>query len=199
LFAFGETLEATEEDAAVVERVIGVSPGRRQRVNGAEPWLTGPASDLFGAAQFVSVPKMTETMAQATDAEMEAARQLVAAMFRFLPLVARMMGAVLGDNYAGMAGLGQLDEQPDIAVMLVPMVVAMLRAGWQENLETIAAAVQPFPELVASLGRILEMPRSEIDRNLSGQPAQVRRNAELLIDAALEGRFDEAPRRQDRS
>jgi hypothetical protein len=198
LFAFGETVEATEQDAAVVEKVLGVSPGRRQRVNEAGPWLTGPALDLFDAAEVVALPKMVETMAQATDAELEAARPFVAGMFRILPLIARMIGAVFGDNHAGMAGLGQLDDQPDIAVMMVPMFIGMIRAGWQENLEAVAAALGPIPELADSIKRILEMSSTEIAHNLQGQPAEVQRSAQRLIDAALDGRLDESPRRLER-
>lgn len=37
------------------------------------------------------------------------------------------------DNYIGLAGLGQLDQQPEFVIYLVPMVIAMLKAGWKEN------------------------------------------------------------------
>ncbi|MGW4982635.1 hypothetical protein [Streptomyces mirabilis] len=197
LFAFGETLDTTEEEAATVEKVLGVSPGRRQRVNGAGPWLVGPAQDLFDAAQFISVPRMAETLVDATDVELESARQLVAMLFRFLPLVARMIGAVFdNDNYAGLEGVGLLDEHPEFVMLLVPMVVGMIRAGWQENLDTIATALEPFPALAAEIRRVLDLPANEVGRNLEGQPAAVQRHARLLIDAAVDGKLDQAPHRK---
>lgn len=197
LFAFGETLDTTEEEAATVERVLGVSSGRRQRVDGGGPWLVGPAQDLFDAAQFVSVPSMAETLVNATDVELESARQLVAMLFRFLPLVARMIGAVFGnDNYAGMEGVGHLDEHPEFVMLLVPMVVGMIRAGWQENLDSIATALEPFPALVAEIRHVLDLPSNEVGRSLEGQPAAVQRRAQLLIDAAMDGKLDWAPRRR---
>lgn len=197
LFAFGETLDTTEEEAATVERVLGVSPGRRQRVAGGGPWLVGPAKDLLDAAQVVSVPRLAETLMDATDAELESARQLVAMLFRFLPLVARMIGAVSGhDNYAGMEGVGRLDEHPEFVMLLVPMVVGMIRAGWQENLDAMVTALEPFPALTAEIRRVLDMPFSEVEDNLTDAPAAVQRRARLLIDAALDGKLDEAPHRR---
>jgi len=197
LFAFGETLDTTEEEAETVERVLGVSPGRRQRVDGDGPWLVGPAQDLFDAAQVISVPRMAETLVDATDAELESARQLVAMLFRFLPLVARMIGAVFGnDNYAGMERVGHLDDHPEFVMLLVPMVVAMIRAGWQENLDTIATALEPFPALTAEIRRVLDMPSNEVERNLEGQPAAVQRQAHRLIEAAVDGKLNQAPHRR---
>ncbi|MER6425782.1 hypothetical protein [Streptomyces sp. NPDC001137] len=197
LFAYGETLDTTEEQAATVERVLGVSPGRRQRVDGDGPWLVGPAQDLFDAAQVISVPRMAETLVDATDSELESARQLVAMLFRFLPLVARTIGAVFGnDNYAGMEGMGHLDDHPEFVMLLVPMVIGMIRAGWQENLDTIATALEPFPALTAEIRRVLDMPSNEVESNLKGQPAAVQRRAHLLIDAALDGKLDQAPHRR---
>ncbi|MFG2276030.1 hypothetical protein ACGFNY_40500 [Streptomyces chartreusis] len=197
LFAFGETVDTTEEEASTVEKVLGVLPGRRQGVNGSGPWLVGPARDLFDAAQFVSVPRMAETAIEATDAELESARPIVAMLFRILPLVAKMIGALFGnDNYTGMQGVGHLNENPEFVMLLVPMVVGMIRAGWQENLDTIATALEPFPALVADIERVLDLPSKQVERNLEGQPAPVQHRARLLIDAALDGKLDQAPRRQ---
>ncbi|MGW8485187.1 hypothetical protein [Streptomyces sp. NPDC055886] len=58
-----------EPEAETIEKVLGVSPGRRQRIEGAVPWLAGPASLLVGAADFVSLPRMTEALDGATEAE----------------------------------------------------------------------------------------------------------------------------------
>lgn len=74
--------------------------------------------------------------------------------------------------------------------------VRMIRAGSRESLEGLAAALAPIPELAASLRRIPDMSSKEITHNLRCQSAEVRRTAELLIDAVVEGRLDESPRRR---
>lgn len=196
LFAFGETLDTTEEAARTVEQVLGVSPGRSQRVNGAGPWLVGPAQDLLDAAQFLSLPTMAR-IAETTARELESARHLVAMLFKFLPLVARTICAVSDDsNYAGMEGIGSLDELPEFALLLVAIVIGMIRAGWQENLHMIATALEPFPDLAADIRRVLQIPASKVEENLKNQPPGVERQAPLLINAAVDGKLDQAPHRR---
>jgi hypothetical protein len=108
-----------------------------------------------------------------------------------LPLMIRMIGAIFGDeNYAGLAGLSRIDQHPETVTYLVPMVIAMLRAGWAENLETVASALRPFPEMAERVQHILGMPAATVEANLEGQPAEVRERAHRLIDAAIEGQLD---------
>ena len=103
----------------------------------------------------------------------------------------RMVGVMFGDdNYTGMAGFGQLVQQPESVIFLVPVVIAMLKAGWQENLDAVTTALQPFPELAAQAQQILDMPAAEVEANMASQPAPVRERGERLIKAAIEGRFE---------
>lgn len=191
VFGLGETIEATAAEATAVERVMGIANGRRQRVEGAGPWLTGPPEDLFGAGAITGLPHLLNAIANASDAELTSARQTVIALFRHLPLMARMLNAVSGeDNYAGFAALSQLDQHPEVVVYIVPMIVAMQRAGWNENLEAVTSALEPFPELAAQAERILAMPASTLEANLAGKPADVQKRARRLIDAAIEGKLD---------
>jgi len=122
MFALGERVDATPEDAATVERVLGIAPsGRRHHVYDAEPWLTGPAEAIFAAAEVVALPKVLQAVETATHAELETARQFVVALFRYLPLMARMMAVLFEDeNYAGMAGLQRVDERPELVLLMVP-------------------------------------------------------------------------------
>jgi hypothetical protein len=192
MFGLGEKPEATAQDAVLVERVLGMAPnGRRQTIDGAGPWLTGPAEDLFSAAEIVALPNLAAALASASEAEFATARQIAAAMFRHLPLMIRMIGAIFGDeNYAGLAGLSQIDQHPETVTYLVPMVIAMLRAGWAENLETVASALRPFPEMAERVQRILAMPAATVEANLAGESTDVRDRAYRLIEAAIEGQFD---------
>jgi hypothetical protein len=192
LFGLGQAIDGPAHDAALVENVMGIAPnGRRHSIDDAEPWLTGPAEDLFAAAGVVGLPRLAEAVADASDAQLAAARQTVVALFQYLPLMIRMVGVMFGDdNYIGLAGLGQLDQQPEFVTYLVPMVIAMLKAGWQENLDAVTAALQPALELAARAQRILDMPNVEVQANLARQPAADRERGERLIEAAIEGKFE---------
>jgi hypothetical protein len=191
-FGLGETVDGTPAEGAAIERVLGISPnGRRRSIADTGPWLTGPAEDLFGAASITGLPHLLDAVAGASEADLAAARQTVVALFRHLPVMARMIGVMFGDdNYTGLAGAGQIDQHPETVVYIVPTVIAMLKAGWNENLDAVTSALQPVPELVAQAQRILDMPAATIEANLAGQPADVRERAQRLIDAAIEGKFD---------
>jgi hypothetical protein len=192
LFGLGEQTETTAQDAVLVERVLGIAPnGRRQTIDGTGPWLTGPAEDLFSAAETVALPNLAEALTNASEAQLATARQIAITLFRHLPLMIRMLGAISGDeNYTGLAGLSQLDEHPETVIYLIPMVIAMLRAGWAENLEAIAAALRPFPDLADKAQHILGVPAETVEANLAGKPTEVRERAHRLINAAIEGQFD---------
>ncbi len=102
----------------------------------------------------------------------------------------RMLSVMFSEeNYAGLAAFGQLDQHPEAVVFIVPMVLAMQKAGWRENLDTVTSALQPFPDLAAQANRILDMPAATINANLTEQPAETRVRAYRIIAAAIEGQF----------
>lgn len=192
MFGLGDTIEGTAEEAATVERVLGITPnGRRHAIADTGPWLTGPAEDLFDAANFVGLPHLLAAVTNASDAELTAARQTVIALFRHLPLMVRMIGALFDDdNYTGLASMSQMDQNPEFVVYIVPIVIAMLRAGWKDNLEAITSALSQAPGLAAQARHILDMPAPEVEANMMGQPPEVHERAHRIIEAALEGHFD---------
>lgn len=194
MFALGERVDATAEDAATIERVLGIAPnGRRHRVYDTEPWLTGPAEAIFDAADVVALPKVLQAMETATDTELETARQFVLVLLRCLPLMARMIAALFAnENYAGMAGLQHMDQYPELVLLMVPWVVGALRAGWQENLRAIAAALAPVPELIAQTEQILDMPAKTLEANMSGQSLQAQQTIQRIITAAIDGKLKPA-------
>jgi hypothetical protein len=194
-FGLGETLPGAAEDAAVIERVLGLAPsGRRNAVADAGPWLTGPAEDLLDAADIIALPHLLAAVHDASDAELTAARQTVAVLFRHLPLMIRMLGAMFDDdNYTGLAGLRQIDQHPESLTYIVPLVIAMLRVGWKENLDAVTSALRPFPDLAERAQRLLDLPVTTLTANLAGQPAEVRERVKRIIDAAIEGELDTEP------
>jgi hypothetical protein len=192
LFGLGESIEATPADAAVVERALGVAPnGRRHRIFDADPWLTGPAEDLFAASSITGLPALLQAVETSTDAGIAAARQTIIGLVYHLPLMIRMIGVMFGDeNYMGLGNLGQMDGNPDFVMFFAPMVIAMQRAGWDENLKMITAGLATFPEIASQAQRILEMPAEVVRANMAGQTAEQKRQAQRLIEAALEGKLD---------
>ena len=194
-FGLGETLPVTAEDAAVVEGVLGLAPnGRRNTIADAGPWLTGPAEDLLDAGGIVGLPHLLAAVNAASDADLMAARQTVAVLFRHLPLMIRMLGAMFGDdNYTGLAGLRQIDQNPESLTYLVPLVIAMLQVGWKENLDAVTSALSPFPALAERAQHLLDLPSATLTANLAGQPAETCERVQRIINAAIEGRFDMDP------
>ncbi len=195
MFALGERIDATTEEANAVERVLGVAPnGRRHRIHDAGPWLTGPAEALFDAVDVIAVPNALRAVVDATEVELETARHIVAALWRYLPLMARMMAALFDDdNYAGMSELGRLDQHPEIVLIMVPAVIGMLRAGWENNLQAVATSLGGLPELAAQTERVLELPSQTVDANLKGKPSEVQQYARRIITAAIEGKLRQPP------
>jgi hypothetical protein len=190
-FGFGEPVEITAEEATTVERVIGVAPnGRRHRVADAGPWLTGPAQDLFGAAEFVALPHALRAITDATAEDLETARLIVVALWRHLPVMARMMAAIFDDdNYAGVSGLRHLDQRPELILVMLPMVAGMIRAGWNQQLQTLVDALAPVPQLTLDAQRVLEMPSQVVSANLAGAPLETQRAANRIIEAAIDGKL----------
>jgi hypothetical protein len=187
----GEHVAGTPDQGEAVERVLGVSPGRRRSPVSGQPWITGPAEEIFDAAGMVSMPRLLEVIVDAPDAELEAARQSVIALTRLLPLAARMMDVLSGrDNSAGLKGLEQVAERPEAVLWLLPAVVSMTRAGMSENIGAITEALQPIPKLAERARALLDMPAATLEGNLENQPENVRRQVERIIDAAIDGQFD---------
>jgi hypothetical protein len=192
LFGLGETIEGTAAEAQAIERVLGMTPnGRHRTIGDTGPWLTGPAEDMFTSVDVAGLPRLIEVISDASDNELATARQHSVALFRYLPLMARMIEALSDDpNYTGLASLSQLEQHPELSIYIVPLVISMLRAGWNESLGAISSALQPMPQLAEQAQRILDMPTATIHANLANQPPEVREGAQRIINAAIAGKFD---------
>jgi hypothetical protein len=151
---------------------------------------SGPAEALFDAAEFIAVPRALTAVLDATDAELETAREIVAALWRSLPLVARMLAALFEDeNFAGMSGLSRLDQEPELVSFLVPVIIGMLRAGWEQHIQTIVTSLADLPNLAAQMDHVLELPARTVEANLANEPAEVQQRARRLVRAAIDGVF----------
>lgn len=188
----GERVDGTPAEGDAVERVLGIAPnGRRYSPDGVGPWLTGPTEEIFGAAAVVGLPNMLKTLDDVTDDALGRARQTVNALFRLLPLAARMMDVLAGqDNVSGLAGMEKLAENPDNAMWLLAAVTAMLAAGWSENLATVTDALQQFPDLAERAQSLPDLPRDVLEARLADKPAQVRNQVERIVNAVIDGKLD---------
>jgi hypothetical protein len=191
-FGLGQAIDGTSAEAAAVERVMGIAPnGRRNSVADSGPWLTGPAEDLFDAARITGLPSLLTAIDGATDADLAAARPLVLALVRYLPFMVRVIGALFDDeNYVGLAYFSHMDQNPEFVVFAIPLILAMLRAGWHENLHAVATALDQAPEMTAQMQRVLGMPSETVAANLMGKPDEVRQQAHRLINAAIDRQLD---------
>ncbi|MGV9456352.1 hypothetical protein [Streptomyces sp. NPDC003635] len=194
IFALGKQPDVTEEQARTIEKVLGVSPGRRQRVEDAGPWLTGPASALVGAADIVSLPRMAEALAEATDAQWQEARSPAAALFLQLPLATRALAAMTGkENVAGMGGLPAGDSEPLTGVLLIAFVLAARRADWAGNVQSLTDALTPWPALISDMQQVLDMPQHQLAHNLAGHGPETRDRTQRIINALQDGQLDSGP------
>jgi len=199
-FALGQRVDATPHDADTIERVLGVGRrGRRDTVDGSGPWLVGPPETLFDTVEVLSLPAALQAVRAATDAELETARGVAMAVLRYLPLMARMMAATFDDdNYAGFAGVQPLDQHPEIAMIMVPVILSMLQAGWHDQLHDITAALARVPELSAQTELLLQLPAKTIQANLANQPHDQQQAVQRIIDAAIDGKLNPPGRGLDR-
>jgi hypothetical protein len=127
-----------------------------------------------------------------TDANLSAARQTVISLVRYLPIMVRLIGALSDDeNHTGLAGIGQIDQQPEVVLILVPIVLTMLQAGRNADIEVVTSALQVAPEVAHLLRHIPDMPAKTIADNLAGLPEDLRDRAQRLIGAAVDGDFEE--------
>lgn len=197
MFGTGEKLAPDDHQAQMVERVMGLAPkARKQQVAGAEPWLSGSASDLFDAADVIAFPALIATARTLTDSELEQARDSANAIFRYLPMMVRMLTLMTGDqNAAGLGFLRELDRQPAIAFMIVPLVVGLFRKGLQANVETITSALASAPEHADQAQHILDMPQRQIEANLSTSRRGQRDQINAIVDATLDGQVSIMPNR----
>jgi hypothetical protein len=79
----------------------------------------------------------------------------------------RFLDAAVGDSdYIGMAGLQNIDQHPEHLPYLLLVIIAMLRAGWTENLHVITDALGAAPGLAGGRQRILELPQQTLQANL---------------------------------
>lgn len=192
-FALGEQVEVTPEETITVERVLGTGPkDRRQSVSGASPWIPGPAEDLFTTANVASIPAALQATRDATETELETARTIVVALFRYLPLAARMMSALFDDkNYAGLGSLRHIDRDPEMVLLMLPRITSMLRARWHQQLHDLTVALSEMPKLAEQARAVIDQPAKVIEANLRHQPADIHRYARRIINAEINGDLDQ--------
>lgn len=166
-----------QKDARAVERLIGVDRGRRFRPNGVGPWLDGPPGEgLEGFARFGNLPRLVAVVDNATEDELEAARNLSAILLGGISAFSRIADAMVGrDNASGMAGMRIFDGHPHAPLFAVPLVLSVLTSTeMAENLSQVIRALQsnvlPLEQRVKELSALPEAERAERLKKLDQLP-----------------------------
>jgi DNA-binding transcriptional MerR regulator len=170
-----------EEDAAKVERLIGVDRGRRFRPAGAIPWLSGPPEEgLSTFASFGSVPSLIASIESATGEQMVAARTICRTVLYGIATFSRIADAAIGrDNASGMAGMGAVSGDPFVGVTAVPMFVSILRnselaANTQAILDALENSVAPVETQARELAALPPAEKAERLKALDTLPPDQR-------------------------
>lgn len=156
-----------EQDAHLLERMVGVDRGRRRRGD-VPPWLEGPPSEgLEAFAYFGSLPALMTTMASATDEELKASRTLARIMLDGITAFTRIADSLTGtDNAVGLGAIRAFRDEPAAAVWLTAFVIAAGRSSMlSENLRSVVDAlsekVLPVDERARELAALTENELSE--------------------------------------
>jgi hypothetical protein len=116
-------------------------------------------------------------------------------MFQYLPFMVRLIDVMTGeDNHIGLAGLRDVDQNPESLFFLTPMIVGMLRAGLTDNLRTVTAALDSVPEMAQQARDLLDLPASTVQANVASTPPERRDYAQRILDGALNSELDLPPR-----
>jgi len=181
----GYDLDERLADAKLAERAMGISAGRR----GPAPyrWLDGKPEELADLRSIISLPVLIKAAETSTDVELRRARQFARAFVHGLPLIALFAEAMLGPRAAGLAAAKNINQaDPEFYCMLVPALVAALRSGYAENLDTIQTALDGMTALAPDLEQLAALPEAERKRRIQIAPASERPQLRRLLQLQAE-------------
>jgi hypothetical protein len=164
-------LETLDDEAAAVERTLGLDRGRRYRPEGVGPWLDGPAGEgLAALLQFGSIPRLIEVLRSATADEVEAvrmpARTLTAGLAAFCLLADAFSGQV---NVTGMGAFAAAVKDPTAMVFLVAFLIAARRSPeLGPGLQQVCEALERYLPMSDELRAIASLPAGERRTRLPG-------------------------------
>jgi hypothetical protein len=169
-----------------VERLLGVDRGRRFKVDGVGPWLTGPATDtLPGFAKTGSLAALIAAVEAASDENLEAARQSARTLVHGLAVFTTLVDGMCGqDNVSGMKWATFVAGDPFDPLFVISFCLSAARSselapGLTAMLQAITDSVLPLSRLTEELLQAARTPNSavrDIIRKLSfKEQGQIRR------------------------
>lgn len=182
-FMFGQAGEVSDDTAEQVLQLIGLN-GAPGPTTPASQWLTGSPAAISDIAPHVGLQQFLEVAETATDTELDLVRPLLQSLLVGLPIIAKLMSTVHGADAAGFGALTDLGRQPELPVLLVPLLIGLHRAGQTQGLMEVVAALGPIPAQAAELLAIQELPQKELEANLQNQPPKVADAVRLLLQNA---------------
>lgn len=114
------------EEFAYLEEVTGLSRARTDRIAGTEPWLdTAPGAALAEGAEEASATRLIGVLANAPDADLDAARTTATELLRRLSVLIPALQLVHGTNAAGFGFLApDAWSAPFTRMVLIVIVLA---------------------------------------------------------------------------
>jgi len=189
LFGNEEAMRHLEADAPAVERLIGLDRGRRFRPSGVEPWLVAPPEEgLASFAQVGSIERLITVVIDATDQELQVARNLARTFLGGITAFSRIADAIEGrDNASGMAGIRVFENDPHASLIVVPLFLSILSSSeLAQNLGQVIEALQknvlPVELRARELAAMSEEERNGQLQNLTHLPFMEQIRIKRLLD-----------------
>jgi hypothetical protein len=143
------------EGLAYIEEITGLARGRVDRLGDAQPWLPEgePGSAMLEGLRGTSGPVLQETLAAASDGDLEVARRRAADLRRRWSVLGKVLGYVGGPDFAGL-GLISVAMTDPLGPPLVTLIALKLPNEIGEFLDGLPsgqelAEIEQAVELVA--------------------------------------------------
>jgi len=162
-----------EQDAAAVETLLGVTPGRKLRIGDAGPWLSGPAVDgLADFGKFGNVAALIEAVESIDDAALEVARTNARLLLHGVSFAARLADAFTGrPNVTGMTALAEIGQSPEAGIWLTALLASLGQSpAHADNIAQIARALTELQVTEDQVRAIAAMPEHVRAGVLKGLP-----------------------------
>jgi hypothetical protein len=193
VFLLGTPPENTLGSGLDVERALGTMPRAvHDRLTAATigvdpgeglPWHDGMPLDLGKLAEVASLPALARAAGQATDADLEKARQVTRPLLQGLRTFAAVTGRLESGNFLGLALWRSKSRDPNHLeeLLTLALLLSMLQSDLRRNLELLAIAVHRFMQSVQDLDRVLRLPQHLVSSRMGRLSATQKKLLNALI------------------
>ncbi len=158
----GDGLEQETKEESLgqtIERALGLSRGRTDRIGDAGPWLTGPPgaalTEAFRRGIF-SPSALRKVLDGATTQMLDQAREDLKASLGMVT-VGSVFEAVYGRDFAGLTSLREfaLSQLPKKEPFLILVLLKLRKAGYGSDMGTLLGALRDEEQRFQALGTLI--------------------------------------------